>query len=123
MRRQHRSGAPPARRGVGPRIDLTGIGLEVEAPNVTPIRTAARVSQLSSTAAMSAASRGNPATSPATGDGSDSPMPRRSNSTTREQTPNRLIRCSSAGSSQITSRWLVSGDTKTMVIGPSPTTE
>jgi hypothetical protein len=30
MRRQHRSGAPPARGGVNPRIDLTGIGLEVE---------------------------------------------------------------------------------------------
>jgi len=30
MRRQHRSGAPPTRRGVGPRVDLTGIGLEVE---------------------------------------------------------------------------------------------
>jgi hypothetical protein len=30
MRRQHRSGAPPARGSVNPHIDLTGIGLEVE---------------------------------------------------------------------------------------------
>ena len=72
---------------------------------------------------MSAASRGNPIAAPDAGDGSDSPIPRRSISTTREQTASRLIRCSSAGSSQITSRWLVSGDTGTMVIGPSPTTE
>ena len=35
----------------------------------------------------------------------------------------RVSKCSSAGSSQTTSRWLVSGDTSTIVIGPSPTCE
>ena len=69
--------------------------------------------QLSNTAAISFASRGKPGRSPAAGNRSDNPMPRRSNNTTREHAARRVSKCSSAGSSQTTSRWLVSGETST----------
>ena len=51
---------------------------------------------------------------------SDRPAPRRSGRTTRAHAPNRLQKCSRAGSAQASSSWLISGAMTTIVTGSVP---